>query len=69
MCRGEAIVVAVSNLHVELSLWAVLQASGGDEQELPFVPPAFHLLFSDSLTITMEENRNVLGLQFVFFID
>lgn len=69
MQRRKAVVVAVSNLHVELSLWAVLHASGGDEQELPFVPPAFHLLFSDSLTIAMEENRNVLGLQFVFFID
>lgn len=44
-----------------------MQASSGDGQGQPFVPPAFHLLFSDSLTITMEENKNVLGLHFVFF--
>lgn len=46
-----------------------MQASSDDGQGQPFVPPAFHLLFSDSLTSTMEENRNVLGLRFVFFID
>lgn len=46
-----------------------MQASSDDGQGQSFVPPAFHLLFSDSLTSTMEENRNVLGLRFVFFID